>query len=493
MSRSVLSCLICLTACRSAAPPVPARAPGDEPLFTAAQLSEDFFLLRRVFEELHPGLYRYNTRASLDASFQTLLGAVEHGATLPAAYRALSVFLATVKCGHTYANFFNQPKAIADRLFRGGATRVPFWFVWRGGKMVVTRDFTAGALLAPGTEVLAIDGVPAPAILKALLAVARADGSNDAKRTNALEIHGDTDLEAFDIYFPLFFPQRAAGRYLLSRGGGPDLSVEALTFAQRLAPVEAALAARRGGDGPSWTLTFEGPAAWLTMPTWALYQSRWDWKEFLQQSFAELRRRGVRELVIDLRGNEGGLAVDDALLAQLIRTPLRREQFERRVRYRKVPDTLLPVLDTWDPSFKDWGADAVGPVDGFYRLIRADDEGGVILPGAQPFAGRVWVVVDAANSSATFEFAQVVQRERLGTLIGSATGGNQRGINGGAFFFVRLPRTGLEADLPLIGQFPPGAPPDAGLTPDVPVETTPADLAAGRDPVRVKLALLWAK
>ena len=41
-------------------------------------------------------------------------------------------------------------------------------------------------------------------------------------------------------------------------------------------------------------------------------------------------------------------------------------------------------------------------------------------------------------------------------------------------------------------QFPPGAPPDAGLTPDVPVETTPADVAAGRDPVRLKLASLWA-
>ena len=112
--RWVLSCLICLTACRSAAPSVPARAPNDGPWFTAAQLSEDFFLLRRVFEELHPGLYRYHTKASLDA-------------------------------------------------------------------------------------------------------------------------------------------------------GGPDLSVEALTFAQRSAPVEAALAARRGGDGPSWTLAFEGPdLPWAT-------------------------------------------------------------------------------------------------------------------------------------------------------------------------------------------------------------------------------------
>ncbi len=413
---SGLLCLLCLSACRSAGPRAPEKAldPGSEPSFTGAQLAEDFSLLRQVVEQLHPGLYRYNTKASVEASFRTLLGAVEHGASPGEAYRALSVFLATIRCGHTYANFFNQPKRLADRLFRSGATRVPFWFVWRGEGMVVTRDFTAGALLPPGTEVLALDGVPAPAILSALLAVARADGSNDRKRVNGLEIHGDTDLEAFDIYFPLFFPQRVAGRYLLSvrspSGAPSDVPVEALTFPQRLAPVQAALAARRGGEAPIWTLSIEGQGAWLTMPTWALYQSRWDWKEFLRQSFLALQQRRVRDLVIDLRGNEGGLAVGDVLLPQLVRAPLRLEPLERRVRYRRVPDSLLPVLDTWDPSFKDWGAAAAGPVDGFYRLTRSGDgdAGPIVTPVAQPFAGKVWVVVDASNSSATFEFAQVV-------------------------------------------------------------------------------------
>ena len=61
------------------------------------------------------------------------------------------------------------------------------------------------------------------------------------------------------------------------------------------------------------------------------------------------------------------------------------------------------------------------------------------------------------------------------------TGGNQRGINGGAFFFLRLPRSGLELDLPLIGQFSDGERPDAGLEPDVLVVPTVSDIAGGRD------------
>ena len=81
-----------------------------------------------------------------------------------------------------------------------------------------------------------------------------------------------------------------------------------------------------------------------------------------------------------------------------------------------------------------------------------------------------------------------MQRSGLGQLVGSPTGGNQRGINGGCYFFLRLPRTGLEADLPLIA-YTPSTPdgrdlptvPDAGLTPDLLVRTTRQSLAAGAD------------
>ena len=74
-----------------------------------------------------------------------------------------------------------------------------------------------------------------------------------------------------------------------------------------------------------------------------------------------------------------------------------------------------------------------------------------------------------------------MKRHRLGILVGEATGGNQRGINGGAFFFVRLPQSGIEFDVPLIGYFPDGSMPDAGVTPDIMAIPTPDDIAAGRD------------
>lgn len=148
-----------------------------------------------------------------------------------------------------------------------------------------------------------------------------------------------------------------------------------------------------------------------------------------------------------------------------------------------VPNDLVPYLDTWDPSFRNWGKAAIEENGGFYRLRRDadDDPGSSIAPATPTFTGRLWVLVGAVNSSATFEFAQTVRQNGLGKLVGQKTGGNQRGINGGAFFFLRLPNSGIELDLPLIGQFPAEAKPDAGLEPDILVTPTPEDLAKGRD------------
>ena len=339
-----------------------------------------------------------------------------------------------MRCGHTQANILNQPKAIRDALL-GRVAAVPFRFRWIDGRMIVSQNHSANASLLPGTEVLAIDGVPVQTILARLMTIARADGSNDAKRIAQLEVQGTEKIETFDLFLPLFFPQIGRLQGLLVRGREPgspirQVGVVGLTVAER----QALRAGEPAADGAAWTLDRATPGmALLRMPTWAMYDSRWDWKGFLQQSMEALVRDDVPALVIDLRANEGGDDVGNVVLAHLIESDLALPQYRRLVRYRKVPDALAPYLDTWDPSFKDWGAAATPFDDRFFRLVRYDDspEGDVIRPAGPRYRGRVVVLVGAVNSSATFQFASALQQARLGTLVGQTTGGNRRGINGG--------------------------------------------------------------
>ena len=466
-----------------------AQSSTREPVLSSAELLADVAILRRAYTEMHPGLLRYNTPEQVEASFRALEAEFARERPLGDAYRALSVFLATIRCGHTYANFYNQPKDVVAALFQR-QTRVPFRFRWLGRRMLVSRSFAGAAPLRPGTEVLAIDGVPVGDILDSLMQASRADGGNDAKRVANLEVTGADRWEAFDIYHPLFFPTTGPRIRLDVLPPGAKarvvLDVDAQGDEQRLEQFRASRPSAGVDTAAVFTLSYPAPqTALLRMPTWALYDSKWDWQGYLRRTFEELDRRRVTGLVLDLRDNEGGLDVGHVILAHLAKAELRLPQYERRVRYRRAPADLVPYLDTWDRSFLDWGESAVGSNGSmFYRLTRYDDDAtgaDVIRPAAPRFAGQVLVLVGAGNSSATFQFAEVVQRERLGRLVGQPTGGNQRGINGGAFFFLRLPNSHLEADLPLIGSFATQERPDAGLLPDVPVARTAAGIARGRD------------
>lgn len=451
-----------------------------EPDTSARALKADLAVLKQAYGELHPGLLRYNTPKQLERNYDQLARAWGRDQSLRDAYLGLSEFLAKIKCGHTYANFFNQTAAVKAELFEK-LDKVPFAFRWIKGHMVVTRDASGNGAFPRGSIITAVNGVPTGKILSQLMKVARADGNNQAKRIDYLEVTGTGEYEAFDVYFPLYFPVKGQYQFVMTRPGAKQSEVvqaKPIKMSDRITSEP-----QPASDAPGWSLSYpRANTARLTMPSWVLYNSKWDWKSYLRTAFTEFNQKAIKNLILDLRGNEGGDSVGDVILEHLVQTPLASESFQRFVRYRKVSEGLRPYLETWDKSFYDWGSFAKPDANGFFKLTRWDDLAGNIIRGvANPFRGKVFVIIGPVNSSATFEFAFQVKRLRLGTLVGRPTGGSQRGINGGAFFFLRLPNSKLEVDVPLIAQFYPDNRPDKGVEPDVPVEATATDIAAGRD------------
>lgn len=444
------------------------------------KLAEDVAVLERAYKALHPGLYRYSSPRQVDRSFADLRDRLKGGATLQQAYVAFSEFATTVRCGHTYANPYNQPDEVMAAL-TAGRNRLPFNFTWLGRKMVVTK----GAF-SPGTEVVRLNGVPVGRVLDRLMRVARADGANDDKRRANLAVQGYGRYESFDLFYPLYFPQPAETATLQIREPGAKsertVTVRCLTQEERV----AGLTETKETENP-WEFRFlDEKTGYLKMPTWALYNSKWDWKGYLRDTFGRLQSAN---LIVDLRGNEGGQDVGNEMLRYVASAPTADKGFARFVRVRSVPSELTPYLKTWDKSFFDWKENAKEPAFNplanveLRRMTLWDDPDGqeMIQPSEPHFGGRMAVLVDSENSSATFQFAKLVQSNRLGILVGEPTGGNLRGINGGAFFFLNLPNSKIELDLPLVAYLPDVAMPDRGVLPDVRVRVTAQSIAAGRD------------
>jgi hypothetical protein len=440
--------------------------------------ADDAALVETILLSLHPGLYRYLSPrefVKISARFK-----IEFRSSPDTAqrYLALSRVLAKIRCGHSYANFYNQSDTIKAELF-GRNTRVPFAFRWIGQQMVVTRDHSGSGKVQPGTIIRSIDGVPASRILAKLMPYARADGHNDAKRRMLLSVTSRDRYESFDIFHGLIFGPPKSGQYSLNvthpgskiaRIQMPPISLEQRQSFLKITPSDST---------PlwDWRVTDDNIAI-LKMDSWGLYNSKWQWEAWLEDKLNSLST--ARGLIIDLRENEGGLDCGDPILARFIGSELKAAPVTRLLRYQKIPDVLNPYLDTWDDSFRDRGTSVTRHDDRYFKQTY-DAARDVISPKSPQFEIPMAILTSAENSSATFQFAQRARMAGIATLIGEATGGNRRGINGGSFFFVRLPKSGLEFDLPLIGFYPTDPQPDAGLIPDIEINTTADDIAYGRD------------
>jgi Peptidase family S41 len=452
-------------------------------LIEASAIKSDLALLQSIYETLHPGLYRYNTKAEIKARFAALSNRFVAPTPLSQVYLGFSKLLASVRCGHSYANFYSQSEAVQTALF-AGKNRLPFKFIWLDRTMVIS-DPAGVAGLMRGARVTHINGVATRTILSTLLPYVRADGHNIGKQTSLLSVNRDEGYQSFDIFYALHYGEASAFSLqgLSPQGRRFELSVQAIDLDARRAMTAGPALAE---DASLWRLQIRPEKiAIISLPTFGIYSTKWDWKEWLAASFAQINAAGCTGLVLDIRGNEGGN--DDCgpeILGYLTKAPLPAQAGSRRLAYRTIPANLNPLLDTWNDQFRDWGDKAALRSDGLYDLLdEAGRSGGGVTPKASYFGGKVVVLTDASNSSATLQFCQMLRANRLGVLVGGTTGGNLRGINAEKFVFAKLPGTGLEVDVPLVGFYPDGTPPDSGLVPDQIVGLTWRDIAGATDPI----------
>lgn len=388
------------------------------PLAAAAAptLTGDIAILRQALA-LHPGTYRYNSPAEMAARLAKLERDFVAAPDRAARYLLLSRFLATIRDGHTYCNFFNQSRAVAAELF-DRPTRPPFHFRWIDGRMVVTA--LGGPDLPPGTTIDRLNGVTDRAMLVRLLPYTRTDGHNEGKRVSLLEVRGTDSIETFDVFHGLVYGPPPGGRHRVEATTPAGRRVIAELPVINLAQRRAQMVARESGDGPIWTWTVRPDGvALLDMPSWVLYNRKWDWEAWLAARLDTLP--SLKGLVIDLRGNEGGNDCGAPILARLIDWRLTRDAGERWIRFRTTPPALDPYLDTWDDSFRRWGVDAVDLGNGFYR--RPPVEGVDWIDPVGPRITRpVAALVGPVNSSATFQFAHLARRSGVVRLFGQETG-----------------------------------------------------------------------
>ncbi|MEM1095364.1 MAG: S41 family peptidase [Bacteroidota bacterium] len=470
-------------------------------VLTGDQLREDIRVLRNGMAALHPGLLLHNTEAEVAALYTRLTAQVDQLAAqyddavpMPAAYPAFVEAVGAIRDGHTQVSMYNQGPLVTTALY-ASANRVPFAFRLVGDRMIVTGDATTDRVLPLRTEVLSLDGRPVAEVLRSLMPYASADGANDAKRLDELEVD---DLlapaERFDVLYPLLYPPQAdlALRVRYPDGTETDLDVARVTQDARRELLWARNATLPRSADDLLTFRMAGSTAILAIGSFSTNQMRVNYEEWLVDAFQQMRTRGAERLVVDLRGVDGGMDNAATLLFQhLLQRPVEVGFWQGVTAYEVVPEAVRPFVRSWDDRFYDLTDDVTpGPDGQFVTRTRAPVS---IQPAAAAFRGPIAVLVDATASSATFYLAKQIKETDVALLVGQETGGSLKGLNGGQMVFLTLPNTTIAADVPLYGSRPALPGPDRGVTPDIVVPLDADAVIAGRDPeLEAALAALSA-
>lgn len=275
--------------------------------FSAAQLQEDFRFLKQSFETYNPALGVFHPKSPFEESYQKLYAELDKPLSDVEFYPYVMQLGAATREGHTFVQS-DTVTQVFQGFFRNEFAYLPITVQGASNKVYVWSNFSPDSTLERGAQILSINGKSTEDIVEHLSKYVIADGDIQTYKY-------EKAIDRFVSYYFWFLekPESFKIKYIPHGGKG----IKEITLPAMVRDSMIAWRDRRYGKpkprkediSSVYTFKIEGNTATLDLNTFNRQlkdKYKIKPKKLYKEIFAELRQKGVKHLIMDVRNNTGG-------------------------------------------------------------------------------------------------------------------------------------------------------------------------------------------
>ena len=416
-----------------------------------SQMKDDLDFLFKTIEEVHPNMYAYTPKEEFDRYRDVLYSEINKPMTFAEFYKHVAPAVTHIKDGHTWVRTNNIVLPWDDRFF-------PLLCLWQNEELIIHQN-VGSSDIPIGAAILSINGEKISEVLERI-----------SKYRPEETKHGNVHRAAKDLGQLLRLEYGPIDKFVIkvrvNDGNIQKYEVRTVSFS-KLREYETKSAS--GKESCSYRFLPDYNTGILEINTFG--NDTLNYKTFLKNTFQKINVQKAKNLIIDIRKNEGGDSLQGELLLKYL-TGRPFMQFERADEKISVQaDNLQRIRQYKSDEDIQIGSVVTWP-------------GKPQKPGANPlrFYGKKYVLVGCSTFSSANCFASAIKCFNIGTIIGEETGGKT--ANFGDIYNFKLPNSKLSVQVSKKYFVEACGKPDGrGLLPDYEVKQKPEDTAKGVDTV----------
>jgi hypothetical protein len=414
--------------------------------FGPDQLQEDYKRFREILEEAHPSLYWYTPKDSIDYYFDWGAKKLTDSMQEYQFRNILSYMVSKFRCGHTSVRASKAATKFSERV---RSFSFPLSVkAWPDTTVLTSNLNRKDSLVTRGVLIKSIEGRPVQTIIDSFFNHISADGFNLTHKYQSVSNSGSF-RNMYVYYYGL--KQRMAIEYIDTLGNLKKGVINVYNPSADTPRVRTVIQRPSKRERRKIILNAQRSIRFDTALSTAFmdvntFSKNYNLRNFFRKSFKQIRKRGIQNLVVDMRGNGGGNVTMSNLLTKYIAD----QPF-------KIADSLYAVKNKsrYKKYYSQYFMNRLFFIfltrkkrDGHYHFAMFENK--YFKPKKKNnFNGTTYIMTGGNTFSAAVLFTKALKNQDDVVVVGEETGGGAYGNTAWLIPDVTLPNTRIRFRLPL--------------------------------------------